>query len=62
MVANIRCGELMAEQLEAFRADRAWLSLAEEAGQDLVPSFGQRAADLMDSCLQGALLGWLFEI
>lgn len=29
--------------------------LAEEAGQDLATSFGQRAADLMDSCLEG---GW----
>ncbi|KAL4858391.1 Protein ROOT HAIR DEFECTIVE 3 [Chlorella vulgaris] len=53
MVANIRCGELMAEQLAAFKADAAWHALAEEAGADLAPAFGQRAADLMDSCLEG---------
>lgn len=28
-------------------------ALAEEASQDLATSFGQRAADLMDSCLEG---------
>lgn len=53
MVANIRCAEIAAEQLEAFRGDAAWQALAEEAGQDLAASFGQRAADLMDSCLEG---------
>lgn len=53
MVANIRCAEIAAEQLEAFRRDPTWRGLAEEAEQDLVASFGQRAADLMDSCLEG---------
>ncbi|KAL4442065.1 hypothetical protein ABPG77_011326 [Micractinium sp. CCAP 211/92] len=53
MVANIRCAEIAAEQLEAFRRDPTWRGLAEEAEQDLAASFGQRAADLMDSCLEG---------
>lgn len=53
MVANIRCSEIMADQLDAFKHDAAWTTLAEEAGQDLATSFGQRAADLMDSCLEG---------
>jgi hypothetical protein len=53
MVANIRCAEIMEEQLAAFRGDPAWAALAEEAGQDLAAGFGQRAADLMDSCLEG---------
>ena len=109
-MANIRCSEIMADQLDAFKHDAAWVrqgvlgakfdrlrswqaggssdqcryhccsgmfqqngtklapdvhaallpcvlqtTLAEEAGQDLATSFGQRAADLMDSCLEG---GW----
>lgn len=53
MVANIRCAELAEEQIEAFRRDTAWAALSEEASQDLATSFGQRAADLMDSCLEG---------
>lgn len=53
MVANIRCEELQLEQLEAFRRDPAWVALEAEAGADLATSFGQRAADLMDSCLEG---------
>ncbi len=53
MVANIRCAEIMSEQLDAFRYDGAWLALEAEASQDLAPAFGQRAADLMDSCLEG---------
>jgi hypothetical protein len=55
-VANIRCAEIMEEQLAAFRGDPAWAALAEEAGQDLATGFGQRAADLMDSCLEGGCL------
>lgn len=54
MVANIRCAEIADEQLEGFRRSPAWLALEVEAGQDLATSFGQRAADLMDSCLEGA--------
>eukprot|EP00887_Chlorella_sp_A99_P002604 scaffold6.g2604.t1 len=53
MVANIRCGEILADQLEAFTRDQAWRALADEAGQDLVPAFGQRTAALMDSCMAG---------
>ena len=55
MVANIRCAEIMAEQLEAFSRDQAWRALAEEAGQDLVPGFGQRAGQLIDSAMAGGL-------
>ncbi|GAB4820674.1 hypothetical protein N2152v2_007720 [Parachlorella kessleri] len=53
MVANIRCEEIAAEQLEAFRRDQAWVTLEGEAGQDLVPTFGASLADLLDSCLEG---------
>ena len=103
MVANIRCGEIASEQLEAFKRDPTWQvrsdegprrplvdarlqgllqrslsspqlcvvrlplsrtatplatlqALETEASQDLATSFGQRAADLMDSCLEGGLL------
>jgi hypothetical protein len=56
MVANIRCAEIAREQLDSFAADRAWVALAEEAAQDLVPGFGALAAGLMDSCVTGECL------
>jgi hypothetical protein len=53
MVANIRCAEIAEEQLHALAEDQAWRALAAEAGSGLVPSFGARAAALLDSCLTG---------
>lgn len=53
MVANIRCAEIAREQLDSFAADQAWVALADEAAQDLVPGFGALAAGLMDSCVTG---------
>ncbi|CAL8460688.1 g219 [Coccomyxa elongata] len=53
MVANIRCAEIMEDQLRALAKDQAWLRLREEATSGLVPNFGTRAAALLDSCLSG---------
>ena len=53
MVANIRCAEIGKAQLEAFRAYAAWQAMVEKAGRDVVPGFGQRAADLIGSALEG---------
>ena len=54
MVANIRCAEIMEDQLRALAKDQAWLGLREEAASGPVPDFGARAAALLDSCLSGA--------
>lgn len=53
MVANIRCAEIMEDQLRALGEDQAWLGLRQEAASGLVPDFGTRAAALLDSCLSG---------
>lgn len=53
-MANIRCAEIMEDQLRALAEDQAWLGLRQEAATDLVPNFGTRAAALLDSCLSGA--------
>ena len=53
MVANIRCAEIMEDQLRALAEDQAWLGLRQEAASGLVPDFGTRAAALLDSCLSG---------
>lgn len=56
MVANIRCKEIAAEQLQALLQDQAWLSLQSEAAAALVSDFGARATALLHSCLTGSLL------
>jgi len=56
MVANIRCAEIMEEQLRALGEDQAWLGIRQEAVNGLVPRFGERAAALLDSCLSGVPL------
>mmetsp|Transcript_3599 Transcript_3599/g.10456 ORF Transcript_3599/g.10456 Transcript_3599/m.10456 type:complete len:858 (-) Transcript_3599:898-3471(-) len=53
MVANIRCKEIAAEQLQALLQDQAWLSLQSEAAAALVSDFGARATALLHSCLTG---------
>ena len=53
MVANIRCTEIMEEQLRALEGDQAWVRLSREAQAGLVPGFGAQAAALLDSCLTG---------
>lgn len=55
MVANIRCGEILNDQLRALQEDQAWTSLVESAQQHLVPSFGAQASNLLGSCLSGVL-------
>ena len=53
MVANIRCGEILNDQLRALQEDQAWTSLVENSQQHLVPNFGRQASDLLESCLTG---------
>ena len=53
MVANIRCAEIMEEQLRSLAEDQAWASLRQEAEGGLVPTFGSRAGALLDSCITG---------
>lgn len=55
MVANIRCGEILNDQLRALQEDQAWTSLVESAQQHLVPTFGSQASDLLESCRSGML-------
>ena len=54
MVANIRCAELLEEQLRALASDRAWTALADAAAAGVVPEFGARSAALLESCITGA--------
>jgi hypothetical protein len=54
MVANIRCAEIMEDQLRSLAEDQAWLALQQQAAAGLVPQFGSRAAALLESCLSGA--------
>lgn len=55
MVANIRCGEILNDQLRALQEDQAWTSLVDSAQHHLVPSFGSQASNLLGSCLSGVL-------
>ena len=55
MVANIRCGEILNDQLRALQDDQAWTSLAQAAQSHLVPTFGSQASGLLESCLAGVL-------
>ena len=55
MVANIRCGEIAADQLQALHEDQAWLSLAQDASAGIVPGFGGHAGALISSSLSGML-------
>ena len=55
MVANIRCGEILNDQLRALQEDQAWTSLKQAAQQHLVPDFGSQASNLLESCLTGKL-------
>ena len=43
MVANIRCTEIMEEQLRSLAEDQAWASLRQESEAGSVPNFGSRA-------------------
>lgn len=53
MVANIRCAEIMKDQLQNFSKDQAWATLKQESTEKLVRDFGAHAAQLLDSCLKG---------
>ncbi|KAG2501180.1 hypothetical protein HYH03_000995 [Edaphochlamys debaryana] len=53
MVANIRCQEILEDQLRAFAADQAWVGLQQACGEGAVEGFGAQAASLMDSCVKG---------
>lgn len=55
MVANIRCGEILNDQLRSLQEDQAWTSLVENAQQHLVSTFGSQASNLLGSCLAGVL-------
>ena len=58
MVANIRCAEIMEEQLRSLAEDQAWASLRQESEGGLVPNFGSRAGALLDSCITGQSPAW----
>ncbi|GIL45756.1 hypothetical protein Vafri_2910 [Volvox africanus] len=53
MVANIRCQEILEDQLRSFTEDQAWKSLQEASSSGIVEGFGKRAHDLMESCVLG---------
>lgn len=55
MVANIRCGEILNDQLRALQGDQAWTGLHQAAQTALVPTFGSQATNLLESCLSGML-------
>ena len=55
MVANIRCGEILNDQLRALQEDQAWMTLVQSAQQQLIPDFANQASDLLESCLTGIL-------
>lgn len=55
MVANIRCGEIAADQLQALQQDQAWLSLSQDASASIVAGFGGHASALISSALSGLL-------
>lgn len=55
MVANIRCGEILNDQLHALQGDQAWTGLQQAAQTVLVPTFGSQASALLESCLSGML-------
>ena len=57
MVANIRCGEIAADQLAALVVDQAWCKLHEEAEAGLLRGFGARVGGLLGSNLAGATPG-----
>lgn len=56
MVANIRCAEIMKDQLQNFTQDQAWAVLQQESSDKLVRDFGAHAGRLLDSCLKGWVL------
>lgn len=58
MVANIRCAEIMEDQLRALAEDQAWLALKQQAAAGLVAQFGTRVAALLDSCSSGVNAHW----
>jgi hypothetical protein len=47
MVANIRCAEIAAEQLNAFKSDARWQAILTQVEVDLIPSFGERVGELV---------------
>lgn len=49
MVANIRCQEIAREIFESLRASSEWMNLESEAQEDLVPEFGIRLEQLLQS-------------
>ena len=53
MVANIRCTEIMEDQLRSLEEDQAWMGLRQDSEAGLVPNFGSRAGALLDSCITG---------
>ena len=52
-MANIRCAELLEEQLRSLASDSAWTALADAAAAGVVPEFGARSAALLESCITG---------
>lgn len=52
-MANIRCTEIMEDQLQSLTQDQAWQSLKVAAGKGVVPGFGRLANDLVESCITG---------
>lgn len=53
MVANIRCEEIVHDQLNSLGGDPAMAALQEESLAALVPDFGERSSALISSCLTG---------
>ncbi len=53
-MANIRCAEIMEDQLRHLTNDQAWTSLVKKASTEIVPGFGAEVAALVSSCLLGA--------
>lgn len=53
MVANVRCGEIMREKLEALRQNSVWQELSEQSSRELLPNFGMLSSELLHASLAG---------
>lgn len=62
MVANIRCAEIMEDQLRALTADQAWEGLRDGAAAGVMEGFGERVEALFDSCIKGWVAGWCASV
>lgn len=56
MVANIRCGEIVRERLEAMRQSEVWQQICQQSGAELLSTFGAIASDIIRASISGEYL------